>query len=294
MLNFEVLKARVKAHAVDAARSIRNFDDMAAQDEYIHSADLRTPESRWKDNETARRNAPPPSLAGNATTVTRKSTKTNASDVLNQATAFSSLLGDSDDPTIDQQVLLVVDEPAKEKTKKPNRFMDDLSERLSKTEEGNDRVQIKTASLRIDDPEHTTQPPPLWNSWSVKTPVLANVLSRFQSPPVSTNKPEEMRPMVGPLSARKVQEEDHGDVESQYTDDMDDSTNDFVLRSSISVLGADERAALDRMRTSSEPITTTLASILQNPHFAFILVTLILGSAAYFYSRHKEQIDDVT
>jgi cytochrome P450 len=96
------------------------------------------------------------------------------------------------------------------------------------------------------------------------------------------------------LSARKVQEEAQRDVENQATDDMDDSMNDFVLRTSISVMGADERAALDRMRLSSEPISTTVSNILQNPHFAFILVTLILGSAAYFYSRHKEQMDDVT
>lgn len=299
MLNFEVLKARVKAHAADAARSIRNFDDMAAQDEYIHSADLRTPESRIKHDEmTASRYPPPTSFGGNAPTVTvtttaRKlpPTKTHALDVLNQATEFSSLMGDNDDRTIPQQVPLVHDDDksAKEKVKKPNRFMDDLSDRLSKTEQGNDRVQINAVSLEIENPEQTTQVQPLWNSWSVKTPVLANVLSRFQSPPVS-----DMRAILGPLSARKVQEEAQRDVESQSKDDMDDSTNDYIVRSSISVLGADEQAALDRMRLSSEPHAATVASILQNPHFAFILFTLILGSAAYFYSRHKEQMDDVT
>lgn len=298
-MNFEVLKARVKAHAADAARSIRNFDDMAAQDEYIHSADLRTPESRIKHDEmTASRYPPPTSFGGNAPTVTvtttaRKlpPTKTHALDVLNQATEFSSLMGDNDDRTIPQQVPLVHDDDksAKEKVKKPNRFMDDLSDRLSKTEQGNDRVQIKAVSLEIENPEQTTQVQPLWNSWSVKTPVLANVLSRFQSPPVS-----DMRAILGPLSARKVQEEAQRDVESQSKDDMDDSTNDYIVRSSISVLGADEQAALDRMRLSSEPHAATVASILQNPHFAFILFTLILGSAAYFYSRHKEQMDDVT
>jgi len=41
-------------------------------------------------------------------------------------------------------------------------------------------------------------------------------------------------------------------------------------------------------------MTAALTSIKQNPHFVFILFTLILGSAAYFYSRRREEIDEVT
>lgn len=275
-MNFELLKARVKAQAADAARSIRNFDEMAAKDDYIHTTDLRTPDNTTKSSEPGRK---------------ERSPRSKATDVLNQATEFSSLM----DNDVEQQ--LKEEEKVKEKKKNPNRFMDDLSDRLAKTDEGSNRLQITPPKEEIQK-DHQQQQQPQWKSWIVQSPVMANVLSRLQSPTSAItskqqappSKQQKMQPTVGPLSARKQ-------VEQDENDDIEDSMDNFVMTSSVSVLGADEQLELERMRMatkSSGPMTAALTSIKQNPHFVFILFTLILGSAAYFYSRRREEIDEVT
>jgi hypothetical protein len=60
------------------------------------------------------------------------------------------------------------------------------------------------------------------------------------------------------------------------------------------VLQAEEQAELDRLRDGAQgdPLTLMLNIVKQHPQFAFIAFTLSLGSAVYFYSRHRTQ-DDV-
>ena len=279
MINFEDFKTRVRAQAVEAARSIRNLDDMAASDDYIHTSDLRTPHGQRKE-ETARKS----SLS-----------KVKAVDLLNQATAFSSLVVEDADHE-DPDLLVAERQPLREAStpKKPNRFMDDLSERLSKTEDGNDRVRgTDVGHLEMDQlPQLQVQQQPSWNAWLATSPAMANVLIRLQSPTGLVHK-DEMRSTVGPLSAQKSQEEMENESIRISEGALEESPHDFVIKSSIAIFGDEERAALDRMRTSSNPGATILNTIMENPHFAFILLTLVLGAAVYFYSRHKEEMNGI-
>jgi hypothetical protein len=290
-MNFERIKAQVQkqaAVAADAARSIRNFDQMAANDDYIHHDDLRTPEPKTKRESTS-----PPRESGSRqpskSPPRGASTRATAAQALSQATQFSSLVLPEDDDDFsdneDSQAIQQQKEEATKKKKNPNRFMDDLDERLARVEEKNDR----TTSLEIEPPTPTFQSPQQWSGW-LKSPVMVNVMSKFQSPSVRTD--EERKPMLaaGPLSARRAaQEADDSDY-----DEEDPMENHTVVMSSM--LGASEQAELERIRMASKAdfLTTALTKLKKNKEFAFILLTLVLGSAAYFYSRHREEIDDVT
>lgn len=307
-MNFESFKAKAVARvkeqaaiAADAARSVSNFDAMAANDDYIHHDDLRTPDAPTQTREQLlKTSSPAPSRNRSPSTRSKspvvvvstrsrsprtQSTRTNAAAILSQASQFSSMVSSDDD---EDDVEL-----AERKVKNPNRFMADLDQRLSRPEE----------VLVQEEPNH--QPvamTPLSSSSSqaklpgwLKSPVMANMLAKLQSPAttnssvVTTGRSEERRPMiVGPLSSRRLPDND------DQPDEEDPMEHHVVVSSSM--LGADEQAELMRMAqtTRSDPLTTMLTTIKQNPQFAFILFTLVLGSVVYFYSRHKEEIDDVT
>jgi hypothetical protein len=291
-MNFDLLKARVQkqaAVAADAARSIRNFDQMAANDDYIHHDDLRTPEPKVKRESTP----PRKSLSGSSSRQPSKSpprsasTRATAAQALSQATQFSSLVlpEDDDDFSDNEDSRAMQDEEEEERIKKKknrNRFMDDLDERLSRAEENNDRTSLE---IEAPPPAASLQSPQ-WSGW-LKSPVMVNVLATFQPPSV---RDEERKPMLlaaGPLSARRAAQEADSDEE----DPMEKHT---VVTSSM--LGALEQVELERIRMAAKAdfIATAFTKLKKNKEFTFILLTLVLGSAAYFYSRHREEIDDVT
>lgn len=324
-MNFESFKAKAVARvkeqaaiAADAARSVSNFDAMAANDDYIHHDDLRTPDdaptreellrkattisnsrSRSPSNTTTRSKSP-----SSATVVgssnrsrppnrTQHSTRINAAAILSQASQFSSMVSSDDDDEDGGEV--------ERKVKNPNRFMHDLDQRLSRPEE--------VLAVQEDPQQQPVAMTPLSLSSSqaklpgwLKSPVMANMLAKLQSPTtmatssvVTTGRSEERQPMiVGPLSSRWLQPDN--DNQQQHDDEEDPMEHHVVVSSSM--LGADEQAELMRMAQSttarSDPLTALLTTIKQNPQFAFILFTLVLGYVVYFYSRHKEEIDDVT
>jgi len=163
-------------------------------------------------------------------------------------------------------------------------------------------ASIKAEEAPVENPPQQSAPAqqqqqaPHWGNWlPTSAPVFASVLSKLQSPTsvMYSSSKEEMRPMLmGPLSSRRVVVEEH---------DEDDPMQHHVVAVSSSVLGADEQAELERMRMamtaphpSMDPLTMVLTNIKQNPHFAFIGFTLVLCYVVYFYSRHKEEIDEVT
>jgi len=302
--------------AADAARSIRNFDQMAAKDDYIHHDDLRTPDTK----PTTMTVAAPRVVEVTAAHADRQqrgkktspqpprsaSVRATAQHTLNLVTQFSSLLDDNDDDddgndddhhTNVQEVMIVHQEEQKGKKNK-NRFMDDLEERLAKKEEKkNDPMEMETT------PRHQSQAQSQWSSgWLAKSPVMVNVLSRLQQQYPTTGGGsavgnEEMQPMVvGPLSARKAAQE----ADDNYDDEEDPMEHHTVV--SGSVLGASEQAELERIRlmassssyNAADLLATMLTMLTKNKEFVFILFTLVLGSAAYFYSRHREEIDEVT
>mmetsp|Transcript_25903 Transcript_25903/g.39202 ORF Transcript_25903/g.39202 Transcript_25903/m.39202 type:complete len:285 (-) Transcript_25903:1839-2693(-) len=284
MINFNSLKERVKAQAEaakEAARSIRNFDEMAAKDDYIHHERLRTPDSKPINPAVPKQN------------------------VLLQATQFSMIeqdeennIGqhvDTSDRSVCNNAFSVEDDASgiemkgKRKKKDPKRFMEDLSERLARPDEkvfeGDDQVNTEDATESIKGTDSTeNQQKPKWDNL-LKSLVVDNVLSKLNL----KNKSEEARPiLLGPLSRRTMQEGDK---------DIGDNSMEHDIIVSSSVLGLEEQEELERikMSTGGSGIMPLAEKYLnQNSQFVFIIFTLLLGSAVYFYSRHHEEIDDVT
>lgn len=302
-MNFEILKARVQkqaAVAADAARSIRNFDQMAANDDYIHHDDLRTPDAhpaespqqrqvRVREEVTRinnRQQQQLPPIRRTKSPPRSASVRSTAAQALSQATQFSTMLSYSDEDDDDEQI--IVDDEQPKKKKNPNRFMDDLDDRLAAPQEEVTTNERNMQKLEIEPPRLQQQ----LSGW-LKSPVVANVLSKLQSPTAFSNtaNKEETKPMltVGPLSRRAAQDDDSDD-------DEEDPMEHHTIVSS-SVMGASEQAELERIRgmaNSGGLLTSMMTTLKKNKEFAFILFTLVLGTAAYFYSRHREEIDDVT
>ena len=172
--------------------------------------------------------------------------------------------------------------------KNPNRFMSDLDDRLSK-------VADARPDVTIPKQQTSSAPPTERNSWNlfhsaVATSSMGQYLSQKLTIPIGATD-EERKPMKKrPLVSRR----DHGTGK----DDHDDEEDLIHVVVSSSVLGADEAAELERMRLATQQSTGPCAmvwqTIRQNPHHAFIVFTLLLGSAAYFYSRHRGSEDDVS
>mmetsp|Transcript_3050 Transcript_3050/g.4628 ORF Transcript_3050/g.4628 Transcript_3050/m.4628 type:complete len:283 (+) Transcript_3050:78-926(+) len=282
MMNFNSLKERVKAQAEaakEAARSIRNFDEMAAKDDYIHHEKLRTPDSKPIRSSLPKHNA------------------------LLQATQFSMMEQD-EDYNLEQQTsksrenihhreVSLGDEEngiemkEKRKVKDPNRFMDNLSERLARAEEldlDKGLTDDATESTMGTDSSENQQQRPKWGTL-VNSIIVANVFSKLNL----KNDSEEAKPMLlGPLSRRKLQEDDKN---------IGDDSMEHGIVVSSSVLGAEEQKELERIKmgtSKSGMVSSVEKCIQQNPQFVFIIFTLLLGSAVYFYSRHHEEMDDVT
>jgi hypothetical protein len=281
-MNFEHLKERVQAHAavaVDAARSFRNFDQMAANDDYIHHSDLRTPEART--SERINTGISSRAISGNSSSESARRASRHE-ELLKQMTQFSMELEDNDhnvdEESKDMSMLIKLqkkeEEEVEKRSKNPKRFLEDLDHRLS------------LPDIPVDEPgevfspiveESTTQPH--WARWMTKNaPAMVNIFVK------SAPKEQELRPMLGPLSRRQ----------SEFDGQDDEDPMHHVAVASSSILGADDQAAFERLKHSSDPISFISNSITQNPHFCFILFTLVFGSLVYFYTRHREELDDVS
>ena len=70
---------------------------------------------------------------------------------------------------------------------------------------------------------------------------------------------------------------------------------EILVVQSSAILGEEEQAELDRIRTGAQgdSLTMILNVVKQHPQFTFIAFTLVLGSAMYFYSRYRGAEDDV-
>lgn len=296
-----------KTHAValtEAAKQFQSFDNMAAEDEYIHSDSLNVKKQSTTDNATRRTSDVLDSLI----ILEQKTPSRRTSDILDSLITldhskephrlpsdnvrlnttsydFSGLYEEDDnrgDPINEKGRSKKEDHPLKEKNsdlvsssqesgsarKSASRFMDDLDHRLSKpsidVESGlPEPVESSTA---VDDSR--------WGWIKVAAKSRVNEL-------VGRVADEERVPFRSPLSRTATPPEPTRD-------------EGFNVVQSSSVLQAEDQAELDRIRlgVQGDPLTLVLNVVKQHPQFAFIAFTLVLGSAVYFYSRHRTE-DDV-
>ena len=334
-MSFESFRAKVRASALkaaEAAMSVSSLDQMAADDEYIHSEGLKVSKSKDKKTATASQQLnellPLPSTEQvqhaqqlqpfpAKPPITSQSSLHVADAVRDrqrrptQPKKYDDDEGSDDDD--DDLIMSMIRrtpatvEPRPNKTKlkqgppnpgpvhvehiprkkNPNRFMSDLDDRLSKVEEARPEATI---------PKQQTSSAPSAeqkNSWNllqsaVTTSSIGQFLSQKLAVPIAATD-EERKRMKGPLVSRR----DHGADKDDHEEE-----DPFLVVVSSSVLGADEAAELERMRLATQQSTGPCAmvwqTIRQNPHHAFIVFTLLLGSAAYFYSRHRGSEDDVS
>jgi hypothetical protein len=333
-MNFESFRAKVRASALkaaEAAMSVSSLDQMAADDEYIHSEGLKVSKSKNKKTATASQQLneliPLPSTEHvqraqqlqpfPAKPPIKSQSSLHVADAMKdrQRRPTQTEKHDDDDGSDDDDDDLIMSmirrtpatvEPRPSKTKlkqvppnpgpvqaehiptkkNPNRFMSDLDDRLSKVEEARPEATIAKQQT-------SSAPSSERNSWNllqsaVATSSMGQFLSQKLVVPIAATD-EERKPMKGPLVSRR----DHGAGKDNHEEE-----DPFQVVVSSSVLGADEAAELERMRLATQQSTGPCAmvwhTIRQNPHHAFIVFTLLLGSAAYFYSRHRGSEDDVS
>jgi hypothetical protein len=166
--------------------------------------------------------------------------------------------------------------------KNPNRFMQDLDQRMAMPELYTDDVE-KAGLLSSEAPDNRTleQPSSVW---------LWDVLkggSRQQQQQQDSNTAATQERKAAPLSRqdRRTQEPPKPVQEN------------FYVVGSSSVLGEDEIRALAQLKESSRPtglVSSCLGLVRRHPRESFILFTLILGWVVYFYSRKISAEDDVT
>jgi hypothetical protein len=304
----EQFKTRALA-LTEAAKKFQNFDDMAAEDEYVHSDSLNVKKRSTTDTSRKARtsdvlnsiviNKQPPSrrtsdildslITLDESKEPRQRTSSDSdSERLNTTTRSndSSVNGREDngnnlarskkeDSRLEKKTsdLVSSSQESGSARKSANRFMDDLESRLSKP-----IIDVESGLPEPVDASKSDND----NRWGwIKNAAKIRVNEYMGQ----TAADEERVPFRSPLSrtASKVLEPTKKDEEFEVG----------VVESS-SVLQAEEQAELDRLRDGAQgdPLTLMLNIVKQHPQFAFIAFTLSLGSAVYFYSRHRTQ-DDV-
>jgi hypothetical protein len=307
--------ARFKTQALaltEAAKKFQSFDEMAAEDEYIHSDSLNVKKQSTSTTDTATKARTSDVL--NSIILEKQPPSRRTSDTLNSLITLDESAEPHRRPSSDSGRLSPTsrsndssvhgreddgnnsvrsekeDRPLKKKTsdlvsssqesrparKSANRFMDDLDSRLSKpiidvdVESGLPHQPVETSKSDND------------NRWGWIKDAAKSRVHEFMGQTTAAD--EERVPFRSPLS-RTASKVEPAKKEVEFHVGVVDST---------SVLQAEEQAELDRLRLGAQgdPLTLMLNVVKQHPQFAFIAFTLVLGSAVYFYSRHRTE-DDV-
>jgi hypothetical protein len=165
-------------------------------------------------------------------------------------------------------------ETKNDKKKNPNRFLDDLDQRLStpeaRMEEGVDGLV-------------TTAPPASEGNWGwVKDLAVAHVDRIVGGRPTNAKSVEGPRPDA-PLARKKPQR-------IAITPPPED---DFQVTVSSSVLAGEELAQLAKMKQGSilDPLSMLMDSVKENPQLKFIFFTMVLAFFVFFYTRHQTMED---
>lgn len=296
-----------KTHAValtEAAKQFHSFDDMAAEDEYIHSDSLNVKKKSTTDTATRRTSDVLDSLI-----ILKQETplrcaneildslismdeskephrRPSDSERLNKTSYdFSGLYQEDSnggDSIIEKGRSKKEDHQPKEKnsdigsssqesgstTKSTSRFMDDLEHRLSKP-----NIDMESGLPEPVEPSKAVDD----SRWGWIKDAAKSRMNEL----IGRKADEERVSFRSPLSRTVIRPEPTREEE-------------FNVVQSSSVFRAEDQAELDRIRLGAQGdhLTYALNVLKQHPQFAFIAFTLVLGSAVYFYSRHRTE-DDV-
>jgi hypothetical protein len=165
--------------------------------------------------------------------------------------------------------------PNQKKIKKnPNRFMQELDQRMAMPELDNDDDDMEAGLLSSSFAKAPAEPSFLWGILN------GGVGSRKQENSAAVTERK-----AAPLTRQ-----------ARWTEPKPVEENYAVVGSS-SVLGEDEIRALAQMKESStrqDMVTACLDKVRRHPRESFIVFTLLLGWLVYFYSRKISLEDDVT
>jgi len=286
---------RFKSHAktlAEAAKQFQSFDDMAAQDDYIHSDSLNvkaTTTTAVSESPTQRTSElldsliSPISMNPHQDHAEPHQRSSNASfdHASDHASHYDEEEGGSHDPILDT---IRYKTPLKKKSsdvmpeerKAASRFMDDLNDRLSKPNVDVEQGLPKTTTAASESPTNLIIETN--NRWGWMKGAATSKMKDFMG------KSEETIPFRSPLSRTTSSVVSETPKEEEF----------HVVQSSA-ILGEEDQAELDRIRLGAQGDTLTfiLNIVKQHPQFAFIAFTLVLASAMYFYSRHEGAEDDV-
>lgn len=309
---------RFKSHAktlAEAAKQFQSFDEMAAQDEYIHSEDLNVNATTTTDSSTpARRTSelldslispiavntlqdeqphrrPSTSVNDLSDPVTSHQEghydKDEANDsshdpILHSIRTQHSLKKKSSDLTTPPQQPTA----GEGTTASSNRFMKELNDRLATpldVEQGlpnTTTTSDKESSSSNGSVDNTNN-----NRWGWMKGAAASKVKNLIKTTSATD--SSSVPFRSPLSRQ-------GSVVPETTTRPKEEEEYNVVQSSA-ILGEEDQAELDRIRLGAQgdSLTLVLNLVKRNPQFSFIAFTLFLASAMYFYSKHRGAQDDV-
>mmetsp|Transcript_7873 Transcript_7873/g.11471 ORF Transcript_7873/g.11471 Transcript_7873/m.11471 type:complete len:361 (-) Transcript_7873:102-1184(-) len=360
-MNFDRFKSRLQESAeaaANAARNLQSFDQMAAQDDYVHSPDLKVSTSRSRprqepnrqqglENSNGRRPPPQPSQRQDPMPISRAPSTVSqmlpmVANTMSESPIISSMSGSASNASVSQKApanansrkqrekpsfltsfssMADSDEeydPVLErlnaanqayhsvekedviannvptvttKKKNPNRFMEDLEERMAKVEEPSPAPAPSPPPPRPTEKsaEPTTSMANNLLGWAKSTRLGKNLASAGIVLESSDASEVEMKGIL----SRRVEEQNVNDDHTE--DDIENSPIQVV--SGSMVLDAAEQAELDRMKSGSSGsglLSMMLSLLKQHPHHAFIGLTLVLYLVVYFYTRHRGNEDDVT
>lgn len=298
---------RFKSHAktlAEAAKQFQSFDEMAEQDDYIHSDSLNVSTTTSVSESPARKTSelldslisPISTLQSDSNPHRRppngsigSSSQNDSSDPLQQET------DDSHDPILEtlgtqhslkrkSSDLVSTSAPPsepEEQRKSANRFLDDLNERLAKP---NVDVEHGLPQTSNEDSKSTSTSSDTdsrlgWMKGVLATTKLKDFMGKSENSTTASS-------FRSPLSRTT------SNVAPSKTTSKEEEYN--IVQSSA-LLGEEDQAELDRIRlgTQGDSLTFLLNVIKQNPQFAFLAFTLVLATFMYFYSRHQGAEDDV-
>jgi len=334
-MSFESFKSQVRASALmaaEAARSVATLDQMAADDQYIHSDGLNLSTKIKRPNHDSQKLKnliyaediqQSQSLPGKVVKH-QSSLLPIVSGVVNdnrrpggKSIEYEADESDDDDDAFDDPIMSMIRktksnrdrQPSKPfppnnpkpvvvavsmeidevpRIKNPQRFMSDLEDRISRVVEADPEPNIQN-ELPVSGTHSGGSLPSRWNLLQsiTGTSIIGQYLSQrsFQK----DVRDEKQKNAKFPLVSRQAKV---GNMSNEEDEDLIQAVG------SSSILGTEEAAELEKMhlltQQSSDLFTMAFHIVKDNPHHVFIVLTLVLGSASYFYSRHRGTEDDVT
>lgn len=284
------------------------FEEMAAEDEYIHSDSLNVKRPVDAEQEMALLSS---SKMDNFFSFQQKHYEDKGFsdsrgpihedefEVNNSNNALQLLeieASESEDPILsldensNRSMNSVKGNRSKNTTRK-HRFLEDLDQRIAKDNNAPASLATSLTSLSDSDNEKNR------STWGIlSNTALGTIISSSTSSSASSPKPSEVEDYesanpkaLPPLSRQRLQ------FNKSSSKSPSDTLENVTKVTSTAMLNADELLALEQMKhaTSSGHETKWADLFQKHPREAFVLFILLLSAVLYFHSRRFSQEDDL-